>query len=107
MPLQHIVVIHNLIQVLAVSLGPGKTCVKVLFLLQCCVYISKMFVREMFLCLCCLPIREVYFCICTVGSPFVEGRGSLFGEHGPGAVGRATVLSGWGVHVPGLHHVHW
>lgn len=39
-------------------------------------------------------------------SPFVEGSGPFFGQHGPGAVDGALVLARWGVHVPGLDHVH-
>lgn len=38
-------------------------------------------------------------------SPFVERRGPLFGQHGPGTVDGTLVLARWWVHVPGLDHV--
>lgn len=40
-------------------------------------------------------------------SPFVERRGPLFGQHGPGTVDSALVLAWRWVHVPGFDYVYW
>lgn len=41
------------------------------------------------------------------GSPLVERRQSLFGQHGPGTVDSALVLAWWWVHVSSFHHIYW
>lgn len=41
------------------------------------------------------------------GSPLVERRQSLFGQHGPGTVDGALVLAWWWVHVSSFHHIYW
>ena len=42
----------------------------------------------------------------SVSSPLVKGTGALLGQHGPGAVDGAAILTWRRVHVARLHHIH-
>lgn len=53
------------------------------------------------------PGRSCCELIGTGALPLVEGGGTLFKQHGHGAVECAAVLARHRVHVARLHHVHW